>query len=156
MTPSPRKANEAAEISKLKRLIHVAKRDLQLDDETYRAALGEVTEKYSTTEMTLPELEKVMVHFKGVGFQVRHAPGKNPSRPLASDPQDKKIRALWLDLHEMDVVRNPSEAALAAYVKREIGVDALQWLTIQQKSRVIERLKQWQSRETKKRQGSAP
>ncbi|MBX9635054.1 MAG: regulatory protein GemA, partial [Magnetospirillum sp.] len=43
-------------------------------------------------------------------------------------------------------VRNPSEAALAATVKRQTGTDALQFLTVAQARKVIEILKSWCAR----------
>ena len=69
-----------------------------------------------------------------------------PSRPLAQDGESKKIRALWLFLHELGAVKNPSEEALATYVKRIAGVDALQWISGEQAERLIETMKKWAMR----------
>ncbi len=126
------------------RLIHVAKRELGLDEDTYRAALGTaVPGKTSAADMTLVELEKALEHLKKKGFQVRPKAG---SRKLADDAQSKKIRALWLEMHGQGIVKHGDESALAAYVKRITRVEALQWLSTEQASRVIEALKSWQSR----------
>lgn len=125
---------------RLVRLIHVAKRDLGLDDETYRTLLTGCVKKNSTSAMTVPELERVMARMKQSGFKVKR------NRPLADDGQSKKIRALWLSLHEAGAVRNSSESALASYVLRQTGVAALQWLDPAQASKVIESLKQWLAR----------
>ena len=106
---------------RLIRLIHVAKRDLSMDDDTYRAILQRIGKKASSADLTIPELEKVLEHLKRSGFKVRSksksAPKPaqaKPSRPLAQDLESKKIRALWLFLHELGAVKNPSEEALAA------------------------------------------
>ena len=137
------------------RLIHVAKRDLQLDDDTYRAILQRVAGKGSSSDLTVSELEKVLEHMKRSGFKVRSKgkaartakPAKaKPSRPLAQDAESRKVRALWLFLHQLDVVKNPSEEALAAYVKRIAGVDALQWINGEQAERLIETMKKWAMR----------
>ena len=128
---------------RLVKLIHVAKRDLQLDDATYRAALLSVTGKPSSTELRINELNAFLNHLKGKGFKVRT---KKQSRPLAQEPEAKKIRALWLFLHEIGAVKNPSEEALAAYVKRIAQVDALQWLVGDKSSKVIESMKKWAMR----------
>ncbi len=137
------------------RLIHVAKRDLQLDDDTYRTILQRVAGKGSSSELTVPELEKVLEHMKRSGFKVRSKgkaprsaqPAKaKPSRPLAQDGESKKVRALWLFLHQLGVVKNPAEEALAAYVKRIAGVDALQWINGEQAERLIETMKKWAMR----------
>jgi len=139
------------------RLVHVAKRDLALDDETYRAMLMAVTGEASSADLTVPQLERVLDHMKRSGFTVRHkSPKDRPrdsahppgglSRRIAQDTQSRKIRALWLSLHDMGAVRNCSEAALGAYVRRITRCDALQWLDADQASHVIETLKKWQFR----------
>jgi len=151
------------------------------DDEDYRMLLRQATEstygkldgKQSAKDMhTLAELDAVMRALRAKGFRVRHkvgagskpaqvvgrnkaAPaavsGNGLSRPLAQEDQDKKIRALWLAMYEQGIVKNPSEEALALWVKREFQVDALQWLTSGQCQVAIERMKKWQSREWAKR-----
>ena len=138
---------------RLIRLIHVAKRDLSMDDDTYRAILQRIGKKASSADLTIPELEKVLEHLKRSGFKVRSksksAPKPaqaKPSRPLAQDLESKKIRALWLFLHELGAVKNPSEEALAAYVTRIAGVDALQWISGEQAERLIETMKKWAMR----------
>jgi phage gp16-like protein len=135
---------------RLIRLIHVAKRDLVMEEDVYRDILKHVGGEESSKDLTLVGLEKVLHHMKNAGFRVRRKkPQTASNRPLADDPQSKKIRALWLSLHEAGAVKNPSEAALAAYVKRITGVDALQWISSEQASRVIETLKQWVNRISK-------
>lgn len=139
---------------RLIRLIHVAKRDLSLDDDTYRSILLRFGRKESSSDLTVPELEQVLEHLKRSGFKVRSKgkPAKpkavkaKPSRPLAQDAESKKIRALWLFLHELGAVNNPSEEALASYVKRIAGVDALQWISGEQAERLIETMKKWAMR----------
>lgn len=49
-------------------------------------------------------------------------------------------------LHELGAVKNPAEEALAAYVKRIAGVDALQWINGEQAERLIETMKKWAMR----------
>lgn len=133
---------------RLIRLIHVAKRELILDDDSYRAILQRIGKKASTADLTVPELEKVLEHMKRSGFKVR---SKKGDRPQASDDQSKMIRGLWLELAGMEVVRNSSEAALGAFVKRMTKVDTLQWLSTEQASQMIEHLKEWRERVTKDR-----
>lgn len=129
-------------------LIHVAKRDLGMDEDTYRAALTTATQKASTKDMTAQELQAVLDHLKRKGFQIKP---KAATRPLADDAQSKKIRALWLEMHAQGIVKAAGEAALANYVKRLTRVDALQWLSTDQASTVIETLKKWQRRELAKK-----
>ncbi len=134
---------------RLIKLIHVARRELCMDDDTYRLllsgmkGLGGAT---STADLSVPNLYRVLEQLKQRGFKAR--PSKK-QRPLAADDQSKKIRALWLTLHGMGEVRDPSEEALAKFVLKMTGVQALQWLSSDQASQVIENLKKWQLRVTR-------
>lgn len=130
-------------------VIHVGKSKLSMDDDTYRTILQRIGKKSSAADLTVPELERVLEHLKRSGFKMRSkkkTPQEKPSRPLAQDLESKKIRALWLFLHDLGAVKNPSEAALAAYVKRIAGVDALQWINGHQAERLIETMKKWAMR----------
>lgn len=139
---------------RLIRLIHVAKRDLSLDDDTYRSILQRFGGKNSSSDLTVSELGQVLEHLKCSGFKVRYrgkpakpkAVNARPSRILAQNAESRKILALWLFLHELGAVKNPSEEALAAYVKRIAGVDALQWINGEQAERLIETMKMWAMR----------
>lgn len=138
---------------KLIQLIHIAKSQLHLDEDTYRAMLTAQTGKNSTKNMTLTELRTVFEHLKTVGFKTTPAKGTNLKQEtnMANDDQSKLIRHLWLSLHDLGEVKNPSEQALAKYVERQTGISALQWLTIPQASTVIESLKKWEMRILKPR-----
>lgn len=129
-------------------LIQIARRQLALDDDTYYAMLWSVARVKSSTELDFAGRKNVLDHLKARGFVVR-ATGKakaKPSRALALDPESQKIRALWLMLHELGAVKNPAEAALAAYVQRMTGVEDLHWVNGQQAETVIESLKKWAMR----------
>ena len=130
--------------------IHVAKRDLGLDEEAYRAVLLGAAGVDSAAKLDWRQRAAVLRRLEELGWKpapARKATGKGkPARKLADDPQSKKIRALWLDLHQLGIVRDPSEAALASYVKRMTGVAALQWLSSVDAIRVIEALKKWRDR----------
>ena len=137
---------------KLIQLIHIAKSQLGLDDSIYRANLIQLTGKNSTKNMTLVELRAVFEDLKTKGFKTNPAKSTNLKREtsMAVDDQSKLIRHLWLSLHGLGEVKNSSEQALAKYVERQTGVSALQWLTMQQASTVIESLKKWEMRILKK------
>lgn len=137
-------AAQPAERIRLIRLVHVAKRELQMDDDAYRSILAAKFQKESAADLGLLELEALVKHMKICGFKVKRSP---KTRRLATDLQSSKIRALWLLLHKAGVVRDSSEKALASFVKRMTKVEALQWLNSEQASRVIEELKKWLKRE---------
>jgi len=134
-------------------LLRVGKEQLDWDDEFYYgiwlpmqgATLKDG--KYSASTLSNTQLFTALETMKGQGFKIK--PSAKPQRKQADDAQSKKIRALWLELYQAGVVRNPDESALAAYVKRQTGVAALQWLSTAQGSTVIEALKQWLQRTAK-------
>lgn len=135
---------------RLIKLIHVARRELCMDDDIYRLMLAGMTGldgATSTANLSVPNLLRVLEQLKQRGFKVR--PNKTQKRPMADDEQSKKIRSLWLTLHDLGAVRDPSEEALAKFVLSMTKVAALQWLSPAQASRVIENLKQWHQRVTR-------
>lgn len=157
-TVDPRRA-------RLIKLIHVARRELAMEDESYRqmlAAMPSLGGRTSSADVGIKGLELILDQLKAKGFKVRTKAPKaafkainSQSRPLADDGQSRMIRGLWLELHELGAVRDPSEKALGAYVCRIAKIDALQWLDIDDAIKVIETLKKWRARTKNKGYGSS-
>lgn len=142
--------NPQADRTRLIRLIHVARRDINMADDTYRALVARITDgKTSSADCTVLELERIIDHLKKAGFKVRKPKSVRPAehRPLATDRESQKLRAVWLLLHDIGATHSNTEAALAAYVKRMTGVDDLHFTRPGDKHRVIEGLKAWAARE---------
>ena len=129
------------------KLIQVARRDLGrltgLDDLAYRDILRTIGGSESLAAMTVPNMELVLAHMKGKGFKVRPKAG---DRPQTINPDASKVRALWLFLHVLGEVRDPSEKALASYVKRIAKVDDLRWASGDAVTALIETMKKWAMR----------
>ena len=161
------------------KLVHVAKREIKMEDEIYRDVLTRTTGKNSCKDMNIAELEAVLAAMKGYGFKPqatvasaaknntrlnravslgelaanaakrKSAAGNDKNRqarPLADDPQSRKIRSLWLELRDLGGLRDASETALAHWVKNQTGIEALQWLSTAQASKCIDALKSWRDR----------
>jgi len=128
--------------------VHIAKKQLQLDDATYGATLARLFKGItSAADLTDRQLDELLEHFKSQGFKAPKTPPKRAgNRPMADGPEAKKLRALWLSLYHLGVVRDPSETALAAYVKRTTRVAALQWLKGDKGMQAIEGLKKMAER----------
>lgn len=141
------------ERGKLIQFIHIAKNELNIDTDTYRQMLLSITGVTSTSTMNPGQLNKVLAAMKAKGFVVKPSSKARTTRQLADFPQAKKLRALWLEMYAQDFVRDSSEEALRRWVKRETGVDGLQWLEADKASSAIEKLKKWQERELKKLRG---
>lgn len=134
--------------ARLIKLIHVARRELGMEDADYRAMLANIPALEGATSsagLTIPKLTVVLDHLKAKGFKVVPK-SKKPQSKMADDPQSRLIRHLWLSLHTAGKVRDSSEQALAKYVARLTKVDQLQWLNGQQATVVIESLKDWLAR----------
>ncbi len=140
MKPDPTRKNDLAKI-------HVARKDLGWDDDTYRDILASVCGVRSASALDAAGRKRFLEHLAKCGWKVRHKP---QDRTQADDGQSRMLRGLWLELHARGYVTDPSEAALAAWVKRETKVEALQWLGTLQAQQTIEKLKQWRDRDAKK------
>lgn len=121
--------------------IHVAKNQLGMDDETYREFLRELTGKTSCAKMSQRELWRVMEGLKASGFTQR----PRRRRDVPSDPQARKIRALWLAMADEGIIRSRAESAINAYVRRITG-RTLRDASVKQAQAVIETLKAWLDR----------
>lgn len=84
------------ERGKLIKLIHVAKREMCLDDDTYRAMLTSTTGKASSKDCTTPELRKILDTMKSKGFTVTPKQPK-PDVVNLNQPMLDKIGALLAD-----------------------------------------------------------
>lgn len=132
--------------------IHIAEKQLGMDRETYRAMLKTVTGKDSCAAMSLMELHKVIHHLRRVGFKPKP---RGRVSPKAQGKIVDVMRAIWIQMHQVGMVRDGSETALAHWAKRAssqrnggIGVDSLEWLEKDHRlaSQVLEDLKQWRKR----------
>ncbi len=127
--------------------IHVAKKQLGLDDDTYRAKLANLTGKSSVKDMTETERQAVLTVFRNEGFTpaaARRADG----RQKLTGKFAKKLQALWIAGYNLGVVASRDDKALLAFVKRQAGVDHTRFLVYADDARAaIEALKAWLKRE---------
>ncbi|WP_145571342.1 gp16 family protein [Yersinia bercovieri] len=105
------------------RLIHIAKSQLKLDDDTYRVLLANTANgKTSCSVMSYQELQDVYSEFQQRGFKRRFkkpTPRVKPnSKGLSRAAEIPKIRAVWNTMFLHGFVGSDDELALNAYVKR--------------------------------------
>jgi phage gp16-like protein len=148
--------------------IHIAKKALALDDETYRIALQAATDKSSCSAMNLSELNEALKHFKKLGWKPaqgnkKYSP-RSSNKPKYEKDMIDKIRAIWIDMFKEGFIEDGSEQALSTWVKRTtsringgIGIDQAEWLRGRENQqlafKVLESLKQWQKRMQKQTAG---
>lgn len=105
--------------SKIIQLIHIAKAQVGLSEEDYRAVLESTAKKSSCSEMTLSELDDVLKAMKKLGFKVKKLSTKeNELGWDASKEQMDYIKGMW----EL-VARDKSDRALYKFIKRITGAD---------------------------------
>lgn len=111
--------------------IHIAKKELALDEETYRAMLLAVTGQRSCADMHISDLYKVMEHLKQRGYKPNARKfGKRPNPAKPNKALMSKVEALLADngLHW-----NYAHAM----AKRMFGVDKVDWLDADQLWRLV-------------------
>ena len=156
--------NAIAHKKRLTTLINIAKSQLQLDEDIYRLMLKTATTKDSLRAMNLSELEQALEAFKQKGFKPTHVKSRvNANKTVNSDKrlspksgQAKvayidKIRAVWINMGNHNIVQDNSETALDNYARRMTAktqkVDSVSWLNETQAVKVLESLKNWHRRE---------
>lgn len=134
--------------------IHVLKSKLQLTDDDYRALLKNLTQKTSSKDLSDKERQAVRDHMQNLAERSgvakplrRRTPGRTFAQAKASaSPRERKVWALWHQLHRDGLVHDASAAALNAWVQRTVHVAALAFATGPQLDTCIEALKSWQQR----------
>jgi phage gp16-like protein len=131
--------------------VHLAKKELGLQEDDYRAILLRVTSRTSAGECSEAELARVVEELKAKGFRPKPATGRKPGvagrraapgRVAAADhPVARKARALWISLHQLGAIENASEQALEAFARRQLGVERMQWMNQALGYRLVEALK---------------
>lgn len=128
--------------------IHVAKKQLGLDEDTYRGKLRIITGKTSAKEMTEDERQRVLTVFRNDGFTTATGQRRPDGRQKLTGKFAKKLQALWIAGYNLGIVRDRDDAALIAFVKRQSGVDHVRFLhDAGDARRAIEALKGWMGRE---------
>ena len=119
--------------SKIIQLIHIAKSQIGLSDEDYRAVLESTAKKTSCSEMTLFELNEVLEAMKKLGFKVKKLETREEEIGWdASKAQMDYIKGMW-----ECVARDKSDRALYKFIKRITGADHPRFMTVKDFQKVI-------------------
>ena len=119
--------------SKIIQLIHIAKSQIGLSDEDYRAVLESTAKKTSCSEMTLFELNEVLKAMKKLGFKVKKLETREEEIGWdASKAQMDYIKGMW----EL-VARDKSDRALYKFIKRITEADHPRFMTAKDSQKVI-------------------
>lgn len=125
--------------------IHMAKKALAWDDDTYRDIMFTVCRVRSAGEMDFTARKRFLEHLRKCQQQL----GIKPRGDFKPTPWSPPLRALWSrwqQLADAKLVHERSRDALQAWVKRQTGVDRLEWLTTQQLDAVLASARLWLKR----------
>lgn len=123
--------------------VHIAKKQLGLDDDLYRETLKAVTGHSSARDCSEAQLETLIKHFSKAGFKPKGKTFTGPSTKYAA-----KIHALWISGWNLGVIRDNSDAAMEAFILRQTSISKAQWLKDpKDAAKVIDALKAWLERD---------
>jgi phage gp16-like protein len=114
--------------------IHIAKKELKLDDDTYRGVLWDRYGKESAADLSERQAADLIEHFRQKGWR----PSSYRQRGL--------IHVLWRKLSDAGAVEQPGGKSLDGFIEHATGKNDLRKLTVFEASRVIEMLKKWLER----------
>lgn len=121
------------------KLLHIAKRDLGLDDESYRAILARYGRTDSASNLDLAGFNHVMRYFTACGFRSTWTKRTYGYRPtMATPPQIDLIRSLWVAFRGAN---DPDDVELNAWLNRFHKVSALRFVDNKRAAKVISSLK---------------
>jgi hypothetical protein len=125
---------------------HIAKKDLRLDDETYRAIIQRVAGAASCSACTNDHLAALLAEFRRLGWNPAPAAKRSSRKPWV-----RMIYGIWADLRPL--LDDANEDTLRAFVKRQTrslknpdGIADPEWLDAPDGTRVIQGMQGWLAR----------
>lgn len=151
-------ARIAPDVVAMRQKAQIARKQLGLADDDYRAILERVTGRRSSTECGAHQLDALLAEFRRLGWQPTK--GK-PGKPRSAKPQIRMIYAVFEDLKPF-LASGGDPNTLRSFVRRQTktqatpdGVDAPEFLDSEQATKVLEGLKAWLRREQARRRAMA-
>lgn len=115
--------------------INIARQQLGMVEDDYRQLLLDTTGRMSLKECSDAQLDRMIGALKQKGFKPL------PPKGGATHPMARKARAMWISLYHLGAVHNPSEQALEAFARRQLGCDRLAFAKQSDAFRLVEALK---------------
>ncbi len=123
--------------------IHVARKQLGLDDDTARDLYARVTGKRSLRDMSPGEQDRVVQELRKQAF----TRSSNSARKPLEGKFARKLQALWIAGWNLGVVRDRDDKALVSFVERQTGLSHVRFLhDAGDALKAIEALKGWMTR----------
>ena len=139
--------------------LHIAKKDLELAEESYRALLvrhGAPVDDPSAKHMRLQQIDNALKELISKGWKPKPRNVASRQSPASRHNKTKtridKIRAIWIQMHRDGFISDGSETALMNWIRKQTNakdgqVDALEWLEqTGMTNTILEQLKAWDRR----------
>jgi phage gp16-like protein len=134
--PKVKRDYKAGELAK----IHIAKKELGMDDDTYRDMLMQVAKVSSAADLTATGRGKVLEHLKKIGFKGKKTYAKRPNT-TDNKAQLAKIEAQLADMKlpwgYLTARQQGRDGKTLSMVERLTGKQRLEWCTKAELSKVI-------------------
>ena len=125
--------------------IHVAKKSLAWDEDTYRDIMFTVCRVRSSADLDFGGRKAFLAHLQACLAKMgATAPAGRTNAPWT--PSQNRLWSLWQQLADAKLVNDRHRAALDAWIKRQTGVDRIEWLNAAQLDLVIASAKRWLTR----------
>lgn len=137
-------------------VIHLGRKALALDEETYRDFLAQTVGKRSAADLSPAERQRVIEAMRARGFRQESWGGLGGSvaKILRGGgtrlrPHQAKVKALWRALWNLGALRDGSDAALDTWIRspKGAGVEALRFADAKACNMAIQALRDWCARE---------
>lgn len=130
--------------------VHIAKSEMKLDDDSYRALIASVAPgKTSSAKLSLGELNNLVDAFKEKGWKPKPPKKKQGESMNGNDFRTKRtwlINKLWGELGDLSVLDNPTAEGLDAFCKKHMLGDKLAWASSAELNTIVDSLKGWLKR----------
>ncbi|MDY0212578.1 MAG: regulatory protein GemA [Desulfuromonadaceae bacterium] len=131
--------------------IHIAKKDLGLDDATYRAAISMISggKTDSSAKLNAPQRRDLVEHFKALGWQPKPArkAGKGKPRNMQWSSKQTSRAAQLKKIEALLTIGGKSWAYGDALAKRICKVDKIAWVESSELYKIITALRKQAQRE---------
>ncbi|RFC63624.1 regulatory protein GemA [Fulvimarina endophytica] len=128
--------------------IHVGRRQLGLDDDTYRDLLERETGQRSAKGLTAAQTDRVLEAMRRAGFTLANNKASKRDQKRLEGPYASKLQALWIALYNLGAIDDRQDSALLAFARRQCGIERTEWIRDPDDAKaVIEALKAMAERE---------
>ena len=146
----PRPAGRPGDRRALLARVHIARKEMALDEIAYRALLLRVMGQESAADATDAQLTRVLAEMTRLGWKPKSG------RRLSQRPDIRMIHAIWTDIRRLicdGSLDFDADQALRTFVARQTksqknpaGITSPEWLRGADVTKVIEGLKGWRAR----------